>query len=71
MLLFLSVADVKFPTIAQILGKVVVKTNSWGKSPRVASVLHMFDTSLIQCFASPCFTVMFQKNVSLGNKTID
>ena len=27
--------------------------------------LHMFDTSLIQVFTSPCFTVMFKKIISL------
>ena len=30
-LLSLSVADVKFPTIAQILSKAVVKMNSWSR----------------------------------------
>ena len=38
-LLFLSIADAKFPTITQILSKAVVKINSCGKSPRVASVV--------------------------------
>ena len=38
-LFFLTVADAKFHTIAQILSKAVVKMNSWGKSPRDASVV--------------------------------
>ena len=57
-LLFLSVADAKFPTIAQILSKAVVKMNSWGKSPGVAYVWYY---SLIQVFHQPVFWLCFKK----------
>ena len=39
LLLILSIADAKFSTVAQILSKTVVAMNSWGKSPRVVSVV--------------------------------
>ena len=38
-LLFLSVTDAKFQTIAQILSKAFVQMNSCGKPPRLATVV--------------------------------
>ena len=61
--LFLSVADAKFPTIAQILGKAVVKMNNYQR-------LHMFDTSPIQVFHQPvfycCFKIFFYYEIKLA-----
>ena len=49
--------------------------NSGGISPRVASVVahvwYQSHTINYKCFTSPCFTVMFQKIILLGNKSSD
>ena len=75
-MLFFSVADVKFSTISQISQEGFKNVSS----SRVALVCattkeavrwsHMFETSIVQVFVlNTRLTVLFYKNVSLGNES--
>ena len=69
-LVIFYVGDVKFPAIAQILSKAVVKMNGQEKSTRVApDGCTCLIPDSYKFFTSLCFTVIFQKTISLGNKT--
>ena len=54
-LLYLSVSDAKFPTIAQIWARQLWKWIAGENPHEMHQWLNMFDTSLIQAFDKPVF----------------